>query len=48
MEELAVKITEMQNEFEMYKDYAETRIMELEDQIERLNNKSESKEELLA
>ena len=30
-EDLTLKITELQNEYEHYKEYADTRIMELED-----------------
>lgn len=46
-EDLALKITELQTEYEHYREYADTKIMELEDQVERLNAQNESKEELL-
>jgi len=36
-EDLSLKITELQTEYEHYKEYADTKIMELEDQIERFN-----------
>lgn len=45
-EDLTLKITELQNEFEHYKEYADTRIMSLEDQVERMNQQNESTEEL--
>ena len=41
-----LKLTELQNEYEHYKEYADTRIMELEDQNERYKSQNESKEEL--
>jgi len=45
-EDLNLKLTELQTEYEHYKEYADTRIMELEDQVERMNSQSDSKEEL--
>ena len=46
-EDFTLKLTELQNEYEHYKEYADTRIMELDDQIERFNKQNESKEELM-
>eukprot|EP00347_Sterkiella_histriomuscorum_P021382 403334167 len=46
-EDLTLKLTELQNQYEYYKEYADTRIMEQEDQIERFKAQNESKEELM-
>lgn len=42
-----MRITEIQNELENYKDYADTRIIELEDKLERVNFENQNIDELM-